>query len=211
MVIFPAGGGRQKDNLAWRATLQITIKTLQGEVPQDAQEYAQEKVSKLSRFGNGLVGATVNLSEKASKDASKSHLAEIVIHAPGHILRVQEAGKSFEAAVDTASEKLKQQLRKMKTKRLDKTRDHPGLADIVNAENAAGSSGKAAAKRVGQQIYVEKFNIKPMSINEAVLQLKRAKRSFFLFYDTQNHMHCVYKRPDGHIGLLVPESELLEN
>ena len=114
--------------------MQITIKALQGEVPTDAHDYTHEKVGRLTRFGNGLIAATLNLSERASKDASKSHLAEIVIHAPGQILRVQEAGKTFEAAVDTASEKLKQQLKKLKTKRLDKSRDHPGVGDIIDAE-----------------------------------------------------------------------------
>jgi hypothetical protein len=43
-----------------------------------------------------------------------------------------------------------------------------------------------------------------------VLQLGQARRDFFVFVGEQNQVHAVYKRPDGHIGLLVPENQLDE-
>ena len=49
-----------------------------------------------------------------------------------------------------------------------------------------------------------------MGVREAVLQLDKAFRNFYVFINDQNQVQAVYKRPDGNIGLLVPENELDE-
>lgn len=190
--------------------MQINIKGLQGDISPEVQSYANEKVSKVTKFGNGLLSASVGLTKRASKDAAKSHLAEIVVHAPGQVLHVEESGKTFQAAIDAASERLKGQLKKLKTKREDKARNHPGLADIVNSVGEDGTPKAKARAARGPGVVVEKFNIKPMTVQEAILQLKKAKRSFYLFCDDRSLTHCVYNRADGTIGHLVPESEIVE-
>lgn len=191
--------------------MQINIKGLQGEISPEVQAYAQEKVSKLTKFGNGLLSASVGLTRRASKDSAKSHLAEIVVHAPGQVIHVEESGKTYQAAIDAASERLKGQLKKLKTKREDRVRNHPGLADIVNSVAEDGTPKTKGRAGRGPAIVVEKFNIKPMTLQEAILQLKKAKRNFYLFYDAHNRMHCVYNRDDGSFGHMVPESEIVEH
>nr|MDQ3024493.1 sigma 54 modulation/S30EA ribosomal C-terminal domain-containing protein [bacterium] len=104
----------------------------------------------------------------------------------------------------------KQQLKKQKEKHDDNARHSPGLAEIINSAAAAALEPSTNGAAPQPQLLVEKFTIKPMGVREAVLRLEQAKRDFFVFIDDQQQVHCVYKRPDGNIGLLVPENELDE-
>ena len=99
------------------------VKNKSLQVSDELQEFAQSKVDKLARYGARLQSAVVTFTEKASKNRAKAFQVEIVLHAPGQVLRNSEQGQSFQAALDSVVDELKVQLKKLRTKRLSKTRE----------------------------------------------------------------------------------------
>jgi putative sigma-54 modulation protein len=186
------------------ANLQLQIIGTNTDAAGELHEYVSGQLRKIDSL-YGLISTSVKLTEKASKDAAHSFRVEVTVHEPGHVFHSEHNGNSFETAFDQALGKMEQQLKKFKDKRQDSNRHHPGIADIVNAQ-VYEASGNGAEPRSG--FVLEKFNIKPMSEKEAAMQLGMAKRDFFIFLNGQNQVNCVYKRPDGNLGLLLPETEV---
>jgi putative sigma-54 modulation protein len=187
----------------WRVALDIKIvknKSLQ--VSDEIQEYAEAKVNKLIRYGGRLQSAVITFTERASKNRAKAFKVEVVLHAPGQVLRNVEESQSFQAALDNVVDELKEQLKKLKAKRIDKTRE-PSEPEKASKKSAAK---EAAVKR--PRVTVKKFTLKPMGLDEAILQLNASGHGFFMFINEQKLMNCVYKRTEGGYGLLVPESEV---
>jgi putative sigma-54 modulation protein len=206
--MMPAKGS--ETNSFWRKDLLIHVRGKNASLDEGLQEYAEAELQKLNKYSLGeLISASVSFTGKASRNPERAHRVEVVLFGPGHSFHAEENGNSPEGAFDVALDKLKQQLRKIKEKRNDQARHQPSLAEIANADGAAYAP-QPSPNGNGPQLLVEKFTIKPMGIREAVLQLDKARRDFFVFINDQNQVQAVYKRTDGNIGLLVPENELDE-
>jgi putative sigma-54 modulation protein len=207
-AMMAAKGSETNSN--WRKDLLIHVRGKNASLEDGLQEYAEAELQKLNKYSLGeLISASVSFTGKASRNPERASRVEVVLFGPRHSFHAEENGNSPEAAFDVALEKLKQQLKKAKEKRTDKTKHQPKLAEVANSSGAAYAP-EPSTNGHGPQLLVEKFTIKPMGIREAVLQLDKARRDFFVFVGEQNQIHAVYKRPDGNIGLLVPENELDE-
>ena len=181
--------------------MQININTKNAEVSDDLERYTERKLDKLTKLSQRLQSATVIFTQGVSKKRSKSFRVEVALHAPGQTLRGQEEKESFQSALDATLEKLEEQLRRTKTKRLDKTRDRQQEAvtvvETVDEE-----------EHTGPVIYIERFEVRPLSLAEAIAKLDLHGRDFLVFTTDNAAINCIYKRKDGGYGLLVPEDEI---
>jgi putative sigma-54 modulation protein len=185
----------------------LDIKIVKGknsEVSDELKEFTALKLGKLTRYGGRLESAVVTFTEHASKKRDKSFKVEVVLHAPGQVLRNVDTGASFNIALDSAVDELREQLKKLKTKRIDRHRDNSDIAQVLIAE-----AQPAPEQKPRRNIQVKKFNVKPMGLDEAILQLDASKHGFYLFVTEQKRINCVFKRSDGGYGLLVPETEII--
>lgn len=80
------------------------------------KEYVRDEVSSLERFSDEILDADIILSFQNQKESDKT--AEIVLNVPGQILRAEETTEDFKVSVAAAVEKLKRQIKKLKTKRI---------------------------------------------------------------------------------------------
>jgi len=183
--------------------MDITIKGKNVDLSDELVEYAKQKVGRLEKIWQRVQSATVNFTEGASKKRSKSFRAEVVLRAPGQTLRSEEEKESFRTALDSALAKLEEQLRRTKTKRIDKSRDRSVTAPALVVEPPA-----AEPQFVGPVVYVDRFNLKPLSAAEAISALQIEPRDFMVFVNESGVVNCIYRRKDGNFGLLVPEDEL---
>lgn len=179
------------------------VKNKSLQVSDELQEIALEKVNKLTRYGGRLQSAVITFTERASKNRAKAFKVEVVLHAPGQALRNTEEGQSFQAALDTVVDELKEQLKKLKAKRMSKNRE-----PLEAIKPPKAPAPKAAAPVKQPRISVKKFTLKPMSVDEAIMQLEISGHDFFLFTTEKKLVHCVYKKAEGGYGLLVPETEI---
>jgi putative sigma-54 modulation protein len=190
--------------------LEIKIKGKNIDVSDDLTLYTERKLGKLTKYLKRLQSATATFTERASKNLAKSHRVEVVLRAPGQTLRSEEESESFYIAIDATVDKLRRQLRKLKTKRVDKSRERPVKSKRpAKKQKPAGQPAVVATLTVGEPVVlVERFPVKPMTMREAIMQLDLEGRSFMPFVNEQSVVNCVYRRADGEYGLLIPEGEL---
>ena len=163
-------------------------------LPSNVHAYAEKKVMKLERFFRDDAEALVTFS--VDKDLNK---VEITVNASGTYFRASEATSSMFASIDAAVSTMERQIRKNKTRLARRLRDGAFVrsADVT-------SFAPDVEEGEFNIVRVKKIPMKPMTREEAILQMNLLEHSFFAFKDEDNDgAFCVvYKRNDGGYGLI---------
>jgi len=130
----------------------------------------------------------------------------MVLKGPGQAMRAEEDEASFQIAVDSAVDKLRRQLKKLKTKRVDKQREQSARQLTVIASLPPVIAGEPE-EVPAPAIHIMKYSTKPMSTSEAIMQLEVSGGEMMLFVSEGQAVQCIRKRPDGGYALLVPDSD----
>lgn len=153
----------------------------------------ERKLGKLEKYFTGDVEAHVTLSVQKTKQ-----IIEVTIPFNGMILRAEESTGDMYSSIDNVVEKLEKQIIKHKTKLEKKIREGAiKFADVPRYEN---DEDEINIKKV------KKFSLKPMNVDEAVLQMELLGHDFFVFKNADtDDVNVVYKRNDGAYGIIEPE------
>ena len=164
------------------------------EVTEALKEVTSKKLKRLDKYFNKDVeGNVVYSTERNWK------ILEITIDLPGTILRAEEASDDMYAAIDKAVDVLERQIRKYKTKL--QRRQQTGKT--IRFENVMPLEEEKERPRI---VRTKRFAMKPMSAEEAVLQMELLGHNFFVFRNAESdEVSVVYKRKDGNYGLIEPE------
>lgn len=187
------------------------------------QEYAVEKVEHvhkllLQRKIDEVTRVEVELRVEKNPSIAEACIAEATIFTRGPVIRARETSTDMYAAIDLVMDKLTRQAKKYHDKMHGKTRKGhdkpvlvpeptPELAPMsVQAALAAELAGDAAnAGDNGRIVKTKQFALKPMSVNEATLQMELVGHDFFVFTNAESsRTNVVYRRNDGHYGLIEP-------
>ena len=165
----------------------------------DAIKNAVEQ--KLERLENYLHPETeVKVTVSARKARQKVEVTIIPISGP--IIRAEDTEESLYAAIDIVYDKLSSQLRKYKKRVQDKHK----LNESIRFNHIQDLSEEEVNEEDESSIRIErykKFNMKPMSPEEAVLQMDLLGHDFFMFRNTQTDgISIVYKRKNGGYGMI---------
>lgn len=174
--------------------MKITVVGRQMNVTEELRGLAEKKLAKLDRYFESEEAATVTFSRKRNREN-----IEITISAAGTLFRCETDDETFRNAIDRAVETIDRQIRKNKTKLEKRLR-----------KNAFAFPDEAPAELVNDEdegvVRHKKYSVRPMSVEDAVLQLKLVGHEFFVFVDADTMETCVvYARRDGGYGLMVPE------
>lgn len=182
--------------------MQINVAGRHMSVTEPIREYALEKVGKVAKIHDRddmQVDVVLHVEKNPS---NKNHaVAEVTASMKGIVVRAEEAAPEMYAAIDLVSEKLERQMRKYKTKLID--RRNGKLA----VKTAAGDSELATAEveDEGQVVRTKVVDAKPMTEDEAILQLELLGHDFFVFTDADSaQLNVLYRRRDGDYGLIQP-------
>lgn len=160
-------------------------------VSDDLKKLIEKKLDKLDKFFRDDASAYVTLSKKRNLEC-----IEITISSAGTLYRSEESNTTYNNALDRAVETIERQLRKNKTRLMKRLRSDAFVKDIPD------SSIEEETEFV---IRTKSFSIKPMSPEEAILQMNLLEHNFFVFSnDETNEINVVYKRNDGNYGMIVP-------
>jgi putative sigma-54 modulation protein len=184
----------------------ITIQGRNVEVSDSLRATVDEKLSRLVRFLDGMERAEVRFLEERNPRIAEKEVCEVTMHGHGHVVRARAtAGDTF-AAVDRVVDKLEHRMEKLKGKLLG--RSHPRRHGADNGTHPVGDLALSLAESdedEGQPriVRTKQFAIKPMTPEEAVLQMELLSHDFFLFTNADSGSAAVvYRRKDGHIGLI---------
>ena len=165
------------------------------------KDYAEKKISKLERyFREEDTTASVTFS------VEKDHLCtvEITIRGAGPLLRAQTEAPDgdMRGAIDAAVGYIERQILKNKT-RLSKRLRSEGFPAPAPADDF-----EIAEEKEFNIVRTKRFSVKPMSAEEAILQMNLLGHSFFVFRDSENEsLSIVYQRKNGGYGLIVTDEE----
>lgn len=163
-------------------------------VYEETKALIAKKLEKLDKFFSDEGEATVTLSRKRGVSTM-----EVTINAAGTLFRSEQEADDFRVALDRCVETIERQIRKNKT-RLAKR-----LRTATEPEMVAFSEEEEEEE---QLIRIKEFSVKPMSVEEAIMQMNLLGHSFFVFCnDEDNHICVVYTRKDGRYGLIIPHAE----
>lgn len=175
--------------------ISITGKNL--EISDYLNELVNKKVGKLERFFPQDAEVFVTLSVEKNR-----HIVEVTIPYDGGVIRGEEITGDMYASIDNVLDKLEKQIIRHRT-RLEKCLKSGALRDM---ESAYGSLEEEADEEGPKIVRVKRFAIKPMSEEEAMLQIEMVGHSFYVFLNAgTNQMNVLYKRKDGNYGLIEPE------
>lgn len=174
--------------------MRITVKGKNIVVTDALKNAVEKKLSKLEKYFNPDVVAHATLSVQKTRQ-----IVEVTIPFGGVILRGEEGNSDMYASIDLVVDKLERQIRKQKTKLLRRNNSESLRFQCIPDE-------KEEDKQEQKIVRTKKFAIKPMSSEEAVLQMELLGHSFFVYQDAENEeVNVVYKRRDGNYGLIEPE------
>ena len=169
-------------------------------LPKSLHNYAEKKVGKLERYFK--TDSEANLVFSVEKDRNK---VELTIRSGSTILRVAECTSDMFASVDAAVTSMERQLRKHKT-RLEKRLRQDAFERTV-AEEVSTFVPDVVEEGEFEVVRTKKFSIKPMTVDEAILQMNLLGHTFFAFKDEETGAFAVvYKRNDGGYGLIEDEA-----
>ncbi|MBQ8689805.1 MAG: ribosome-associated translation inhibitor RaiA [Clostridia bacterium] len=174
--------------------MKITIYGKQMTVRESLKELIEKKLQKFDKFFGSETEAFVTCRvRKAVK------ILEITVNYGGTMFRSEEESETFITALDRAVESLERQIRKNKTRLEKKVKGGAFAITDVDDDDEYDEEPEF-------EIRVKSFPFKPMTTEEAILQMNLLGHSFFAFTDAiTQKIGVVYKRKDGNYGLIINE------
>lgn len=165
------------------------------EVKDNVREYVEKKLSKLDKFFKDEPTARVVLGTIKDND-----YIEAQINAGGLIFRAEVTDKEILAAIDRIVDIIERQIRKNKTRLAKKIRSTAiDDATLISGANFVDEEEKGEFEIVK----TKRFAVKPMTVEEAILQMKLLGHTFFVFKNVETEeMNVVYERKDGKYALI---------
>jgi putative sigma-54 modulation protein len=154
----------------------------------------ESKLNKLGKYFSNDIVANVTLSHEKGRQK-----IEVTINAKGTIFRAEDSNSDMYTGLDKTVEKLSSQMSRFKSKLQKKHKDNKTIMFADLPDDGEQEEQAQIVKR-------KKFDLLPMSAEEAILQMELLEHSFFVFLDMETDgIGVVYKRNDGNYGLLETE------
>jgi len=175
------------------------------------RDHAGERLQKIARHLPQADRAIVDVRREAKGDVGR-FVVQVTVSANGTFLRAEERNYDMLAAIDAASDVLARQAKRFRERqgirgehRVDK--DHRLPMEPPEEERAPRLPADAEIIG-GRVVRVKRFDLKPMSEEEAVEQMELLGHSFFLFHDGDSDSCAViYRRNDGDYGMITRDKE----
>jgi len=174
------------------ASMNIVVNGRNVEVTPALRAYAEDKISKFDRYLSNITEAVVTLSIQKYR-----HKAEVLIKANGNLIQAEGVTEELYSSIDEVAQKLERQIKKFKGK----------IKSHRKAEGKAkeASPGVEAPAEGARTIISKPLDAKPMSPDEAAIQLEMGKREVVAFINGQSgDVNVIYRRADGNFGLIEP-------
>ena len=165
------------------------------EITDALRDRVTKKIGKLDKFFDKDTEAHVTLSVQKMRQ-----IVEVTIPFNGIVLRAEEYNDDMYASIDKTIDVLERQIRKNKTRLERKIYNNEFRIDSHTFDD------EVIEEQEFNIVRSKKFAVKPMDVEEAILQMNLLGHAFFMFYNADTRqVNVVYKRKDGNYGLIEPE------
>lgn len=161
------------------------------------RDYAERKLQRLSRYFSSARDAHLSYGVQRNWQ-----IVEVQLDLDGVLMRAEARTPDFHASIDAVTEKLEHQVKRLK----EKLKQHKGRADVPTAASVLAELPEEETlleEPVAAVVRRKRFAIKPMSVDEASLQMELVNHDFFAFLNADSGLVSVlYRRREGDYGLL---------
>ena len=168
-----------------------------------------EKVERVNKFASDVRRIEVDYAQRPTRRAEDSHTCEILVHVRQHLVKGTAPATEYAIALDRALDKVEQQMRRLHERRVGRrngTRARDGAHAAADAAETGADVSLADADDDDESrtvVKTKQFDVKPMDLEEALLQMELLGHDFFLFTNTGSGVvSVVYRRRDGRLGLI---------
>jgi putative sigma-54 modulation protein len=166
--------------------------------------YAEKKLGKLSRHLSDESRCELELAVEHNPSIADDQVAEATVWTKGPVLRARESSTDMYAAIDLVAQKLERQVKRYRERRTRKQAQHIA----THVAPPAAEAGQLPDEETAVIVKQKQFNMKPMTPEEAMLQLELIGHDFFVFTNADSEeVNVIYKRRDGNYGLIEPARE----
>ena len=181
--------------------MRLHVKGKNLEVSDSIRRYAEEKLAKLDRQLHELTQVELELWMEKNPSISANQVAEATIFTKGPTLRAREASSDMKSSIDQLTDKLLRQVEHYRAKRSRRQTRGNGIPP------PGGPMSISDSEQSPQIVKTKQFAVKPMTPEEAVLQLELIGHDFFVFQnDESGEVNVLYRRKDGGYGLIEPQT-----
>lgn len=162
-------------------------------VTEALRRYAEEKVGKLQKYVDKITSASIVLSVQKYRQ-----IAEVTLRVRDLTIRGEESTPDLYSSIDLVVGKLERQLQRYK----GKIQSYAGRSDRYPGPLSSVEEGEGS-----RIVRTKRFAIKPMSPDEAIMQMELLGHSFYVFRNAQtDEVNVVYRRHEDNYGLIEPDS-----
>jgi putative sigma-54 modulation protein len=181
--------------------MKLIVKGKHIDVADSIEGYVRKKMEKLEKYFDQIMEATATVSVEKNRQ-----IFEVTLQAKKAIIRAEEESDDMYISIDKVVEKLERQIIKYKGKLYSKSFSGHNLAKEMNIVENEKSNPDLSTDEGIRIVRTKKFVIKPMSPEEATLQMELLGHSFYVFNNEMtDQINVIYKRKDGNFGLIEPE------
>lgn len=176
--------------------MQVIIKGKNIEVTDALWDHANSKALKIEKLEHGFKEMEVKLVVEKNPSIKENQIAELTLVGDGPLIRATDRDRDMYIAIDKAVAKLQRRIKKYHGKRVDRTQAQ---------ESALRGAVPAPESESGGPIIVKEKTIplKPMTPEEAALQMEMLGHDFFVFMnEDSDQVNVVYRRNDGNYGVI---------
>jgi putative sigma-54 modulation protein len=183
-------------------------------ISEPLRTYVEEKIgNSIKVFNLSPMRAEVVLRKEKNPANPRPAVAEVTLFTKGNIIRTEEAEEDMYAAIDVAAAKVERQLRKYKTKVVDRRMRAKRLSDALPPEDEAASDVlNIESEDEDKVVRVKEVELKPLSEEEALIEIDLLGHDFFAYIDsTTGLVNIMYRRKGGSYGVLKQRIETIDD
>lgn len=168
------------------------------DVTPNLKQTVEEKIGKLEKFFAPDTVVNVTLSVEKER-----HIVEVTIPVKGSVIRSEQTSTDMYVSIDLVEEVIERQMKKYKTKLIDKHRTGQSIADALAPSFVEDGDEEDEDIRI---VRFKHFDKRPMFPEDACVQMELSGHDFFVFNNAETgQTNVVYRRKGDTYGLIEPE------
>lgn len=184
-------------------TMRIVVQGKNIDVTPALRDYAEKRMAKVRKYFPDDVNIEVNVVLSVERN---EHIAEVTVHVQSLLVRAERRTDDMYASIDGCLDRVERQVRRHKNRLQRRLQSGPKLGEL-SAQHVSSPAGvEHDEDDLPKVVRTKRFPVKPMVIDEALMQMDLLGHDFFVFSNADSEqINVLYKRKDGNIGLIEPD------
>ncbi|MCL1879402.1 MAG: ribosome-associated translation inhibitor RaiA [Actinomycetia bacterium] len=189
--------------------MNITITGRKMSVGEELRDFVETRIDSATKvFKIDPMTVEVVLRSEKNPAHPRPTSAEITLRTKGHVIRTEGSSTDIHAALEGAASKLERQLRKFKTRVIDKRQTGPKLTEVLESVSAMPGTHSFDDDESDQLVRIKEIDLDVLDTDAAMLQMDLLGHDFFVFDSAETGAtNVLYRRRDGGYGLIRPRLE----